>query len=143
MGQQESAAKVENEAPTVDREFIEKTAAVGLRVLDGIITKKIFNSVVMIHPSLDKQAKQFSEVVQLSDGEIETASKTVGALAEKYPRLFGYAPEITLGVFALSYGARVLTTISDIKKLAAEVKEMQRQQNPAANPPGANSPQAQ
>jgi hypothetical protein len=112
----------------IDREFIEKTFATGLKVFDGIITRKISSSVMQIHPSLDKQAEGFANAVALSEDEIKMASGTVGVLAEKYPRLFSYAPEITLGIFALSYGARVLTTFQDIKKLAAQVMEATREQ---------------
>lgn len=120
--------KVETPIAPVDREFVEKTAAVALKVIDGMLTRRVANAVLSIDISLENQAKQFAAAVALSDDEIKMASGTVGVLAEKYPRLFGYAPEITLGVFALSYGARVFTTLSDIKKLSAEVLEFKREQ---------------
>jgi len=126
MGQQKVFSPVETPPPIVDREFIEKTVEAGLKVLDGMVTRKIHASVLLIDPSLDKFAEEFVKAAALAEGEITMAAKTVGALAEKYPRLFGYAPEITLGIFTLSYGARVMTTFGDIKKLAAAVKEDKR-----------------
>jgi len=117
--------------PAVDRRFIEDAAKQGLRIIDGIVVRRVHGSIMRLHEGLKGEAEAMADLVALKPEEIELVSKTVGTIAEKYPNLFGYAPEITLGLFVLGYGARVLSATSEIKKLAEFVAE----HRPAAVPP--------
>jgi hypothetical protein len=122
--------------PPVDRKFIEEAAKTALKALDGIITRRVYSATCSIwpgHPDVEKNAKKFESDIALTESEIKLFSDTMGTIAEKYPRLFGYAPELTLGIFVVGYGARVMSTFAEIKKLNVEVSTL-RAQHAQASP---------
>jgi hypothetical protein len=144
-GQAPRAGPSEDQAPPppIDRKFIEEAAKTALTALDGIITRKVYNSTCALwpgNPSLMEEAKKFEESIALTGSEIKLFSDTMGAIAEKYPRLFGYAPELTMGIFMLGYGARVVSTFGEIKKLSVNVAAFRSSHGTPAEPAPAAEP---
>jgi hypothetical protein len=119
----------ETQRPPIDREFIEKTAEVGLRILDGIVCRKVSGAVNSFGTGdfIKQKAQDFTDAVAMSETEIKMVSGTIGVIAEKYSALFSYAPEMALGAWMLGYGVRVGSALSEIRKMAEEIAEIQRQ----------------
>lgn len=113
----------ETVAPVVDREFIERTTAVGLRVLDRIVTRKVVGAVESMASNLTVKAHEFAGTVAMLEDEIKMVSGTMGVIAEKYSKLFAFAPEIALLGWGAGYAMRVGSTLSEIRQLAEEIKK--------------------
>jgi hypothetical protein len=144
-GVQADSAPGQAVAPPVDRKFIEEAAKTALTAIDGIITRKVYSATCALwpgQPDVQAQAKKFEESIALTAPEIKLFADTMGTIAEKYPKLFGYAPELTLGIFTIGYGARVISIFGEIKKLNVEISQLRAQRTPAPSPAPGGGPHA-
>jgi len=118
------APKSDAVSPPIDRKFIEDAAKEILTIADNFITSRIHRGMMRIDDSLKEQADSLVNSVTVTNDEKALVAKTCGAIAEKYPGLFGYAPELTLVIFAVGYGARVTSALSEVKQLAIAKEAM-------------------
>ena len=137
-----ASAPVEEEAPIVasqaDIEFVSETAKSVFVVLDGVVTRKLYNSVRSLDPKLEETADKLAQQAQLTPEEIELIGKTFAALAAKYGGLARWAPEMALAGILASYGMRVTNSFGEAKKLIVAVTAMKGPGNAGSPPPDQN-----
>jgi hypothetical protein len=129
------AMEENTDAPPVvsaeDIKFVEKTADAFLGIIDRLITGKVYNAVAGIDKTLEPKAREFAMQVEISREERDLVASACGAVATKYSALARFAPELALVSWSVGYSGRVVSTLSEVKKLVAEVNKLRR---PAKTP---------
>jgi len=132
-------------ASQADLVFVEETAKSILRVVDKLVTTKVYNAVSGIVPGDAKLAEQgdaLAKEVHIEEGEIDLVGRTSKAIAAKYPLFTRFAPEMALAGWVSTYGMRVTKVLSEVRKLTAAVRAMQGPGNASRNagspPPNEN-----
>jgi hypothetical protein len=112
-----------------DIEFVKAVAENALKLVDKLLSTRVYKTVQGIDPSLTVKATEFAEQVEIKPEEIKLVSDAAGAVAAKYSALARYAPELALCAWGVGYSARVISTLHEVKKLADAVNAMKPKPN--------------
>lgn len=132
---------VESDVPVVSEEdvkFCRQIAESGLKIIDGIVTRRVYGAVELID---EPMARKFATEVHITDEDSETVGLAVASLARKYAFLTQYAPEFALIAWSVSYTARVVTVTNEVRKIrqAAEfLASKKHKEQASASPPQAD-----
>lgn len=121
-----------------DVRFCREIAESGLQILDKLITRKVYGAVCSINENLEPKAREYAMEVHIGDEDIKLVSNAVGACARKYAFLSRFAPELALVSWSVAYSGRVVTTLGEIKKLAAAAEAMKPKNRRDADTPQAD-----
>jgi hypothetical protein len=116
----ESKAETPYVASPDDVAFVRETVASALQLVNKLMTRRVLKVCHSLEIP-ESKAQEFAATVEIESSESELVGKAAGACAAKYGFVTRFAPEIFLGGWAVSYGLRCNTTLSQLDKLAKDV----------------------
>lgn len=133
--QQQVETEIATPVAQLNLELVKKSVASLVSTVDAVVTRSVYTRC----KKLSVETEQSGVLVQaaaVSKSEQEIVSESVSVIFARSAFLVQHAPEVMLGMFLITYTARIVTVMKTLDSIEAKLKKAKRvPESPLKNEP--------